>query len=305
MVGPAAGIVEVLPNVGTAGGGDLVRIVVQGLGPDDLYVLFGDATAEVVEAFAEAGLTYIDVHTPPHDRGEVDVAVGLLDSGGIPVPGTEVVLPGGYTYRREEIVAESDLTRLVRTLLKLLKRQTLENTSIAVSVDYDDTPEDGLDIVVMSELPSLVLSGPRMPENRFYSTNVHREEERDGPDGPEAVSHRPPYTVDLEFTITGASNRTVELLNLMAAIATVLHRNRWIEMPRDPSRPKAGNVRWEMDPLGEFRTRLDGPDDVRAFSCGLVIRGFDLAEGLPEQVSRPVDDLEVETTVLETEGVFP
>ncbi len=54
----------------------------------------------------------------------------------------------------------------------------------------------------------------------------------------------------------------------MAAVATFLNRNRWVEMPRDAGDPESGLVRWEMDPEGEFQTRLDGPGDVRAFNCG-------------------------------------
>ncbi|MCP4675954.1 MAG: hypothetical protein GY854_10705, partial [Deltaproteobacteria bacterium] len=45
--------------------------------------------------------------------------------------------------------------------------------------------------------------------------------------------------------------------------------------------PIADMVRWEMDPRGEFRTNLNGPGDVKAFTCAFVIRGFDIDEGLP------------------------
>ena len=114
------------------------------------------------------------------------------------------------------------------------------------------------------------------------------------------MRRRPPYTVDLEFTVTAASDRTVELLNLMAAVATFLNRSRWIEMPRDPGDISKGNARWEMDPQGEFRTRLDGPDDVRAFTCGFVVRGFDIDEGLPRDLGKAVD-----TTELDTEAIAP
>ena len=82
---------------------------------------------------------------------------------------------------------------------------------------------------------------------------------------------------------------TVELLNLMAAVATFLNRNRWVELPRDFGDPSAGNVRWEMDPEGDFQTRLDGPDDVRAFTCGFLVRGFDLDEDLPLDLGRAVE----------------
>jgi len=99
--------------------------------------------------------------------------------------------------------------------------------------------------------------------------------------GPELLRRRPAYTVDLVFTLTGASERTAELLNLMAAVATFLNRNRWLELARDAGDPSKGTVRWELDADGEFRTQLAGRDDVRAFTCGLVLRGFDVDEGLP------------------------
>ena len=195
--------------------------------------------------------------------------------------------------QRPDLVQESDLARLVRTLLRTLKTHLLENTSISVSVDYDDTVADGLDIVAMSKLPSLVLSGPRLAEDRFYSTNVPRKESQAGSD--EVLRWGPSFTVDLLFTITVASDRTVELLNLMAAVATFLNRNRWIEMNRNPEDPAVGKVRWEMDPDGDFRARLDGKDDVRAFTCGLMIRGFDVDEGLRLAPGKLALEIEVGT----------
>jgi len=200
---------------------------------------------------------------------------------------------GSGASQRPDLVRESDLARLVRTLLRTLKAHLLENTSISVSVDYDDTVADGLDIVAMSKLPSLVLSGPRLKEDRFYSTNVPRKEPQTGTD--EVLRWGPSFTVDLKFTITAASDRTVELLNLMAAVATFLNRNRWIEMSRNPEDPTVGTARWEMDPDGDFRARLDGKDDVRAFTCGLVIRGFDVDEGLPLAPGKLALEIEVGT----------
>ena len=60
-----------------------------------------------------------------------------------------------------------------------------------------------------------------------------------------------------------------------------------------PRTGDAGTVRWEMDPEGDFQTRLDGPDDVRAFNCGFVVRGFDIDEGLPLDLGKAVLELDV------------
>ena len=114
-------------------------------------------------------------HAASH-RGTVDVTLRNLDAGGAPVPGEEVVLPGAYRFLRPRIVHESDLTRLVRGLLRELKRQVIANVSMTVSVDYDDTTIDGLNVVAISRLPSVVLSGPKVDENRFFSTNEPHED---------------------------------------------------------------------------------------------------------------------------------
>ena len=157
---------------------------------------------------------------------------------------------------------------------------------------------DGLNVVALAKVPSLVLSGPALRPNRFYSTNTPQEDVVPGLSGEEFLRRKPPYTVDLLFTLTATSERTAELLNLMAAVATFLNRNRWLDLPCDPADTTRGVVRWEMDPDGEFRTRLGGKDDVRAFTCGLLIRGFDIDEGLPLDFTRPVIEALLETSPL-------
>ena len=69
-------------------------------------------------------------------------------------------------------------------------------------------------------------------------------------------------------------------------------------MPRDPENADSETIRWEMDPNADFRTKLDGPGDVRAFTCGFIIRGFDVDEGIPHDVSKPVDEAELQTEAL-------
>lgn len=287
------------PTSGPAAGGDLVRITGADFA-EQVEVLFGAVPTTVVSVREETGASIADVRTPPHEDETVDVTVRNLDGTGTPVPGEEATIAAAYRFLRSQLTQESDLTRLVRTLLRKLKSEVLEATSLSVSVDYDDTVIDGVSVIALAKLPAVVLSGPSVDENRFFSTNVPHEDAVAGASGPELMRRRPPFTVDLEFTITAASDRTVELLNLMAAVATFLNRTRWIEMPRDPVDASKGVVRWEMDPQGEFRTRLDGPDDVRAFSCGFVVRGFDIDEGLPLDFGKAVD-----TTELTTEPIAP
>jgi len=300
----AVPVVEsVSPSSGSSSGKELVKINGTGFA-DKLSVLFGTNPAEVIAVREDNGQSIADVRTPRHEPALVAVTVINLDDAGTPFPGEQAVLDDAYRFRRSEIVQEADLTRLVRALLRTIKRQLLENASITVSVDYDDTTVDGLDVLAISKLPSLVLSGPRVEENRFFSTNEPRDSMVDGPFGLEVIRHGPPFTVDLSFTITVASDRTIELLNLMAAVATFLSRNRWIEMDRDPSSPDLGSVKWEMAPVGEFRTRLDEGNDVRVFTCGFVIRGFDIDEGGPNQIGRLVDSTDLTAGAIEHGGVM-
>lgn len=285
-------LTSLAPVSGPAGGGDLVRLRGTGFA-ERIQVLFGAIAGLVASVREAAGESFADIRTPAHLPELTDLTLKNLDEDGVPVPGEEVVLAAAYRFLRAPIVREADLTRLVRSLLRELKRQVLDNVSASIALDYDDTPSDGLSVVAMAKLPSLVLAGPRLIENRFFSTNEPHEDAVVGPSGPELLRRRPPFTMDLGFTITAASDRTIELLNLMAATATFLNRNRWLELPRDPDDAAKGTVRWEMDPDGEFRTKLDGEGEVRVFTCGLVVRGFDIDEGLPADFSKAVAETDL------------
>ncbi|MCG8419631.1 MAG: IPT/TIG domain-containing protein [Proteobacteria bacterium] len=296
-------ITQIEPVSGPASGGDLVRLTGMEFGPR-VAVWFGDVVATVLSLRQDQGVSVADVRTSAHAEGPVDIVLRNVDASDTPIPGEEAILSAAYRYLRPRIIRESALTRLVRKLLRELKRQVMENASIAVALDYDDSTVDEVHIVALSRFPSLVLSGPRVSENRFFSRNELSEHMVPGTRGPELRRRRPPYTVDLSFTLTAASDRTTEVLNLMAAVATFLNRNRWIELPRDPDVSSAELLRWEMDPQGDFRTRLEGPDDVRAFTCGFVVRGFDIDEGLPLDVGKGVAETEITAGPL-TNGESP
>ncbi|MBN2717922.1 MAG: IPT/TIG domain-containing protein, partial [Deltaproteobacteria bacterium] len=162
-------ISSISPARGTSKGAELVKISGAGFA-ENVSVLFGATPAEVIIVRDEGDLSVADIKTPAQAPSLVAVTLINLDSSGVPIPGEQFTLPGAYEYRRSELVRESDLTRLVRTLLRTIRAQLVDNTSITVSVDYDDTTVDGLNVVAISKLPSLVLSGPNVGENRFYST---------------------------------------------------------------------------------------------------------------------------------------
>jgi hypothetical protein len=257
-------------------------------------ILVGGREATHVRVRASDRLTFV---SPIGDAGAADIVLRNLDDDGAPVPGEEVTLAGGFTYRMPALAAESDLARLVRTLLRELKRQVLPNVSLTVQTDFDAQTGDELHIAELASLPALVLVGPELREDRFYSLNQLPEV---AGDPGTVLRRRVPYTVDLAFTIVGASDHTVELLNLMAATELFFHKNKFLEMPRDPANALSGRVRYEMDFAsdGDLRvTSQPNESNVRSFSGSFVIRGFDLEDltGVPgdaiTEQTAPADEI--------------
>lgn len=277
---------------GPTSGGDLVRLNGTDLG-DRVAVWFGGAEAEVQRVVRISRTTaFVDVRTPAHVPALVDVVVWNLDADGLPIAGERATLAQAYRYLRTPLTTEATLTRIVRAMLQALKRDVLENTTITVSVDYQEPVDDDDGPAVVARVPSLVLSGPTLRENRFYRTVEPKEQVVLGDHGPEIRKRRPPFTADLTFTITGTSASTVELLNLMSAVVTFISRNRWLSVPRDPEDPSE-QVRWELHPDGEMRTKLASSDGTRAFTAAVIVRGVDIDEGMPLSLTRTVESTAV------------
>lgn len=293
----APSIDSLSPARGPTSGGDLLVLRGTGFGPR-VAVWFGAAPGEVVSVRE----TEVHVRTPAHGEATVDLRLANLAPSLEPIPAEVTTRPSAYTFLVARLAPESDLTRLIRTLLRALRNQVLDNVSLSVSADFDDDPFGAVDLTAIARLPSLVLSGPRITENRFYSSNELVEERVEGASGPEIRRRRTALTVDVEFAVTGASDRAVELLNMMAALATFFGTNAWLIMERDPLRPELGTVRWELAPAGELHTSLEGKDDVRAFSWGLLVRGFDIHEGLPLDLAKAVGGAGAEVAVTPTGG---
>lgn len=288
---PAPSVTSLNPPSGPTGGRTLVDVEGAGFrlpspppssGPTPpprptVQILVGGREATQVRVRTPGRLTFL---TPVGDAGAADIVVRNLDDEGVPIAGEEATLAAGFAYQLPALSAESDLARLVRTLLRELKRQILPNVSLTVQTDFDAQTGDELHIAELASLPALVLVGPELREDRFYSLN--QLPETAGAAGT-VLRRRVPYTVDLGFTLVGASDHTVELLNLMAATELFFHKNKFLEMARDASNAGAGRVRYEMDfaPDGDLRvTSQPNESNVRSFSGSFVIRGFDL-EDLP------------------------
>jgi hypothetical protein len=231
----------------------------------------------VREDATNAGGTIATCLTPAGTPGPADIRIQNLDDAGQPIVGEAVLLPSAFTYERTALSTESSLTRLVRTLLRALKAQVIENVNLTVHTDFDAAPEDGVHFAAVARLPALVLAGPELRQSRTYSINQQPVRElRDG-----LALHRVPYTVDVGFTLIGMTDRTAELLNLMSLCTLFLHKNKHLLVAREPAAPEAGHVAYEMDfaPGGQFQVRSQPSEsNVRHFVGELVIRGFDIDE---------------------------
>ena len=181
---------------------------------------------------------------------------------------------------RPDLGQESTLHRVIRRLLQLLRERLIDDVSLAVSVDHVEVDDHGVTLIALAKLPSLALAGPTIRVNRFHHQNTAKDELVDSAG---VVSRAPSRTVDLVFTVTGASRSTAELLAMLAAWSAFSNRSPWLELMRDPERPALGSVRWELEVDREVRTQLG--EEVRVFTSELTVVGFDLDDGLPLELA--------------------
>jgi hypothetical protein len=258
-------ILSVSPAQGSPFGGDLVRITGRGFGPQ-VVVYIGEREARVLarQYDAQKNQDTINVRTDRGAAGLVDVRVDNLDDHGIET-GERAISQGAFRYLRQRLAQDTTLTDLIRELLKNIRDGLLANTAISASVEYSTSPvEDGVEVLPVVQLPALVLSGPRVEVNRFYSANTVREEVING----QVIRHSPMLTVDLIFSLIGASRSTPEVLNLAVAAMTWLNRQRSVTIDKNT---------WELEMLGKVNTNTE--QTVRSFHLDLIVRGFDIDEG--------------------------
>lgn len=319
--GPTAGrhLVEVygdgfrLPSTTPVPGpsGPIVAGLVQAPSPQTVSVTFGGVEAESVEVVRSNLLRVLTPISPiaatkaaGHGAGAVDVVIQNLDDNGDPIAGESVTVVDGYTYRHVKLDAatESDFLRLVQRVIEEWKRQVLPNVVLTEHVDYDaDTATPYTEI---AELPAVILQGPDLPENRFYSLNEPPEEA----DGTVVEIRRKPRTVDLLFQVIGISENTMELLNLVAAASAFMERNPYLYMARDPDDAAAGEVRYEFDYQagGDFRVASrPSSSNIRSFTGAIVVRGFDFEgfAGVPGDALRGLAATLQEDVALDAESV--
>lgn len=243
--------------------------------PPSVAVRFGGAAGLEVMVLSSTQLLVV---SPIHDLGLVDLVVQNLDDDGVAIPGELATKVGAYTYARPVLIDPngSGVTYMTRIVMMELIRQLIPEVVLTTSVDWDDDPSDGLNITAIAKFPSLVLSGPALRENRFYSTNVQREK---AAPGNTFITQRPSYTVDLVYQLLGTSNKSIELTNLLHVTHMFFQRNKYLYVQSVSNDPASPVYRFELDidVGGEFQTvSVPNSSDVRAFKGAFLIRGFDM-----------------------------
>jgi hypothetical protein len=217
--------------------------------------------------------------TPVKPAGLAQLVIQNLNDAGAPIGGESVTVNNAYTFVAPSSTTQSDFTRLVRQVLIELGVQIFgveesPNIVSTVHTDYSDTPNP-TNIAYLSVLPSIVVTGPDINENRFDSEHVGEVVDVGG--GVYEVRYIP-YTCDLVFAIQGITdNGKAEQLNLKALVVNFFHKNKYISMLRDPADSSKGYVEYEMDfvPGGEPKS-VGQPNEsnVQQFIGRFYIRGF-------------------------------
>ncbi|MGH9885109.1 MAG: IPT/TIG domain-containing protein, partial [bacterium] len=169
---PTPSIISVTPSAGPTAGHLLVELVGSGFlrqatqpeavglavatGPG-VRVLVRDRAARDVRVLSDDRLTCI---VPAGDPGPADVIVQNLDVTGAPIPDELAIARDAFTYVRQPLAVEADMTRLVRALLQELKRQVLDNVVLTVHTDFEADIGAELHLATIARLPGLVLMGP-------------------------------------------------------------------------------------------------------------------------------------------------
>jgi hypothetical protein len=248
-------------------------------------VTFGGVEAARVDVISATRVfAFAPRYTLPFDSNgdtvattAVDVVLENIDTGGVLIPGETVTSAGGYTYTRPGITHQDsgDLMRAVVAIVDLLRSQVLANTVINTSVDYD--PDTGAPMIQVEETPQLVLAGPTLSFNSFFTYRGDQTVSTDV--ATEFLKQRRHRVVDLEFTVSGFTNSEVELINLQALLETALDRTSTVDVDLDADDPAAGVLALELHITQSpqyVRVENYAASDLRMFTAGFVLKGLPL-----------------------------
>ena len=283
----------ITPNLGHSGGNTLIEVdgtnfalppAPVALGPTtppppSVSITIGGAPCAAV-AVVSSSLIYCLTPKGDPDAGPQALVLQNLDASGNPVPGESVTVSAAYTFQRPNLSEESELARVVRSLIVELERQLIPNVNFSTHTDYDASTGDLLNYTYVAALPALIISNLEVPEDRIHAVN--EEQDYDAGNGL-FIKRRPPVTVDVQMTLVGVTDNSITILNLMQATRIFFKKNPWLIVNRDVSDPSQGSVQYELDWTftGPVNVSHQGDNsNVESFGGLVVIRGV-LLEDMP------------------------
>jgi len=268
--------------------------------PPTVSVTVNGKAAKDVRVLSSTSLT---CRAPAGDVGAATIVVKNLNAAGAPISGEVATAALIATYARVDLSAEDDFERVVRALLRLLRRQVIDNVVLTRSVDFPDAVgASEFNITDVASLPALAVSGPQLRENRFYSAESQRPVETRS--GGAWARRRRLRAYDLAFRLTGLDSIEKRMLRLLATVAKVLEINQFLDVQRDAADETKGDIRYELDATEFAIAGAPNDSDVRAFSGEIVVKGVVLedlagfADSMVAEKGGTVDNVEAKVTSL-------
>jgi hypothetical protein len=316
-------ITSVTPATGPVGGSNFVVVVGTGFQVPPAVPVSGPTSpqpptvrakfdTEVSARVDVISATEMHVTVPPW-RGAVPndalataippvaLTVENIDSMGVLVPGETVTAPAAYTYIRPDLRAPAiaqPWARVTAELVLLLRRQVLPNVSHTTHVDYSNPGEA---VIAVSKLPALIVEGPRITrdaerwDNETIDTVVGDVESR----------RQPPYIGKLQYTVIGASDGALELLNIEASIIECFERIKFLEPDVDPADPSLGRLRLFLQLTQPPQTvAVPSDSNVRVFTFECEVRGVAVAFDDAYESGKTIDDTEQQVQQFDPEDPF-
>lgn len=261
-----------------------------------MAVTFNGVPAKRVRVQSSSQLTCI---APAGDPGPAAIVVQNLDVSGAPIGGEAASSSAFATYARADLSLTDDMEWVTRSLIRMLKREVIENVVQTVSVDYTgDGNKSDFNITDVGDLPAVSVAGPMPKRNKFYG-NVGEVETR----GSGYVDRFYMRTSDLVFKIAVFADATAQLLRLQSLVTKAFENNTRFDVQRDPSDITKGFVTYDLDAEDIGWVATPSNSDVRIAAGEIRILGFtfgDVAGFVDSTVAdkgENADNIELQTTV--------
>lgn len=283
-------LTSITPASGHPGGRELVEIIgtnfalppdppatgyVGGSYPESVEIEFNGQAAIDVRVWTDQLITCL---VPPYrddpsvlnaDPGfDVDVVIRNI---GPPIE--EDTFTDAFTYKRTDLArGDSVLRYVVRTLVRELRRQVINDIMPGKHIDFDGDPADSLDIVELARVPAIALFGPDIIEDKYRRSSA--KPTTSSVSVLEFEKKRPARISILRFTATLTAKGQREGLNLSNEFIEFFNRYPRLVVDVDSTDSSAGTVEFDMFLTdGPSRSGSANDDQVAVYDASFEIHG--------------------------------